>query len=145
LLQNSFDQSSFIPYWKSVVPPAAGANVSITLPMVSLQQLALLTFAFTTDANVANRFVYVTLVTGGIEFILGASGFAHTASTSLKYFGSSNATANLTGHVYAVQIPLADIQFTDYTATIGIKAANIQAGDQFLATYAMFKMWHGHL
>jgi len=144
LLQNSLNSLVFQPYWKSTAAPAVATNMSITLPQVSLIELVALSFGLSTDANVANRIITVTLETGGVSFYLGSSGFSHTASRILPYFATQTAVANLTGHVMAVQIPIPSIQTTDYAATIDIMVTNMQAGDQLTTCLAMFKMWHGH-
>ena len=143
MLRNAFDQATFATHWSSTPNPAAGNEATIGALAAAESELVLMSFTLVTDANVANRLVYITLETGGIHIVLGHSGIAHTATATFRYIVSQHATTNAAGNVGAYTIPLPEFRNTDPTATLKINVDNIQAGDQLSLIITGRRLW-GH-
>ena len=111
--------------------PAAGANLTFTLPPAHYRILQSVQFALTTDANAANRYVNVDyLGRGGLQNIRNAATVVVTASATSQVFQFDTAHSisewNTNTAIYA---PLLDMPLPAGWQ-VKITIDNIQVGDQ---------------
>lgn len=121
--------------------PAAGAEISETVPASAKWRVASIRFSLTTSAAVANRVVNVAFDDGS-GFIFAATGvtFNQTASLTFVYnFAQGYAGVTGAGTPAAVQLPSPMFlpQFFRFrTQTVGIQAA-----DQYTPPIYMIEEW----
>lgn len=111
-------------------PPAAGASFSSTVAKYDRHRLVFVTFALTTDANAANRYVTVEYVGGdGVSVCADAASVLVTANTTAQRFVGQlhrgPAEWNTGSDVF---FPLAGIWLESGTK-VNINVANMQVGD----------------
>ena len=116
--------------------PAAGAEISITVPDNKRWLIISLSFSLVTDATVANRNVNVIAKnTGGNVVFRSGSNINHTASTTKVYgfaaIGDEGEGLGVT-HIMAPTILVLDEGMKLETAT-----ANLQAADNFGIAYGL--------
>lgn len=117
--------------------PAAGADLSFTIPLPSLFHLLSLKFTFTTDVNVANRIVSLIFDDGGVSFYQIFCPANHAAGLTYFYEFSRNFLSfyNQSNHYY-VSIP--DF-FLPGNYRILTSITNIQVGDQISSIGILFE------
>ena len=124
--------------------PAAGANLTFTLPPAHYRILQSVQFTVATDANAANRYVNVEYIgRGALQNIRNAATLVLTANTTAQTFqfdtahGSSEWNTNT-----AVFAPLLDMPLPAGWQ-VKITIDNIQVGDQIasvkLTEYLFFQ------
>ena len=111
--------------------PAAGANLTLTLPPAHYTILQSVQFALTTDANVANRYVNVDYIArGGVQNIRNAATVLVTANTTAQVFQFDSAhTVSEWNTGTAVFAPLLDVPLPAGWS-VRITVDSIQVGDQ---------------
>ena len=128
--------------------PAAGANLTLTLPPAHYTILQSVQFALTTDANVANRYVNVDyLGRGGVQNVRNAATVLVTASTTSQVFQFDPVhTVSEWNTGTAVYAPLLDMPLPAGWA-VKITIDSIQAGDQIasvkVTAYQFFSVAEG--
>lgn len=121
--------------------PAAGAQLSIAVHANARSELLNVTFDLTTDANAANRTVYIEIKRATQRHRIGSAGFAHTANTSYQYIVTQMSGTILAVPVNDAYIPIGSHPVLWPDDTIEIRVANIQVGDQLSTILSMWKIW----
>lgn len=140
---NPLNENHFQPCRTTTADPAAGAPATIARPAASHVLLQHLTFTLVTDANAANRLVWLSLNDLIITLPLGSSCSPHQANATWRYIASPIPLLNMAGALYFRYVPLPPIRSFAKMDTWHINVENIQAGDQISDIYASFRLWHG--
>lgn len=121
--------------------PAVATGFLLKAPEDSRSQLLALSFTLTTDANAANRFIYIRHARGTKHLYLGASTQAHPASTALIYTIAAYAPLflNTTPGACGVSIPEYPALFEGDSLEVTIH--HVQVGDQISDIVYAWKRW----
>lgn len=141
MIHSPFDPGSFDFKWDTIASPVAGADLSIVTPVNARSELVALSFLYTCDANVANRFIRVYAVHGGRAIVIGGAELALTANQVRHIlvgpFGfSSVADGGDTIVIGTVPFPL----FLE-GGLLRTWVQNIQATDTITVVEFAFKTW----
>lgn len=120
--------------------PAAGTEFSETVPAGARWRLVTMTFTFTTDATVANRFIKIRLDDGANAYAFFPALAAQAASLSNAYtlangLNAQDVVSNQALIPYGVDISLA-AGHRIQTSTVGL-----QAGDDYGAAAVYVEEW----
>lgn len=141
-MNQPLQESNFMLDSNIFVAPAAGAN--FVSPGINGLRILLLSvdFDFTTDANVANRYITLSHVKSGYETLLCPNTTAHIASLTNSYHYWPSNRSNVTfGSLARFLIALAPDFYLDPLDSLHITVLNIQAGDTFSDINIRFKAW----
>jgi hypothetical protein len=119
-----------------ITNPAAGAPVIYRAVARTRHLVFSIAFTLTTDANVANRTVYISLDFSGIQHQIAFTGSLQPASTVWAYnFHTSplitSAAIPWGAAAQLIVYPLSTNLFLNDRKDLNITALNLQAGDQF--------------
>jgi hypothetical protein len=111
--------------------PAAGANLTLTLPPAHFTILSSVQFALSTDANAANRYVNVDYIgRGAVQQIRNAATVVVTANATSQVFQFDTAhTVSEWNSNTAVYAPLLEMPLPAGWA-VRITVDSVQVGDQ---------------
>jgi hypothetical protein len=120
--------------------PAAGAEISETIPGQRRWKLKYLSFSFSASAAVANRVINFFLDDGANILWEGTLNFNHTASLSQRYSAGMQGTQYINSNsLNVLGIPV------DIPMTTGFRfrtlTSNIQGADQFTAPQYLVEEW----
>jgi len=118
-----------------------GAPILYTVPAGLRIRVGSIRVRLTTDANVANRRVILTLNRGGAELLAIVGALAHAASVTYRYqyfVGSVREIAAVDSYINAPFPPDVDLVGGDI---VSIGATSIQVGDQFSEMRLTGRMW----
>jgi hypothetical protein len=123
--------------------PPAGLPVQVITPVASRLQIVSVFFSFTTDANVADRYVYVAPALGGADHIRFHACRPQAANLTWSYNGFMGQTEEngIAPLAQRVNIPLGVDCIFDNCDRFYITAENIQVGDQFTLIYYYYNTW----
>ena len=130
-------------YLRSVAgtDPAAGAEISETVPTNARWRLRGLIVQFVTDATVANRYVTLTFDDGATPLQRIGANTAQAASTTQNYTGvCGGGVLGDTGN-YSVLLPLPVNLMLFKGWRISTATLNLQAGDNFGAPQLLVEEW----
>jgi len=114
--------------------PAAGAEISQTVPIYQMWRLKAIRFSLVTSATVANRRVHVVITTAdGMVPIDLLSSVDHAASLTRNYSCVPVSTLGVFSDDNDIIIPIPDELWLNYTNTITTSTTNLQVGDNFSA------------
>lgn len=141
MIHSPFDSSNFDFEWSHIANPAVATDLSIVVPVNARCELVQLSFNLVTDANVADRHIFIYAAHGARDIILGTSEFAITANQSRKIlvgpYGFSSVADSGSGIVIATPpYPVLLEGDTLSSAIIGLQAA-----DQISDVEYVFKTW----
>lgn len=111
--------------------PAAGAEISVTVPANTIWRLRSLNFTLVTDANAANRRVHVVLTTGGGQIINCFGTIDQTASLTRLYSVASYGSVPDETDDNDIIIPIPNDVWLTTSSTMTTETTNILAGDNF--------------
>lgn len=140
---NPLAEGQFISHWTTTPNPAAGAQATIARPAASHVELIHLHFQLLTDANVANRHVWLSLETAGIVLPLCDALFLHTANTTWTYLTMRGPVPEALVTSKFIHLCLPSLRSFRLTDSYKINVDSIQATDQISDIYAYWKMWRG--
>jgi hypothetical protein len=139
LVGSSIDGRGFLRSFTGT-DPAAGVEISETVPTGARWRLVSMSFTFTTDATVANRFPVITLDDGALVYCSSSVGAAVTATQAARIsagaFGTVN-TATVTGFL----IPLPPDVILPAGHRIRTATVSFQAGDNYAAPQLLVEEW----
>lgn len=138
--RNSLQSDLHIPFWQFTADPAAGAEGIITLGGATSAELLSLSFTLTTDANIADRLVYLEWNTAAVYHTLGAAESKHPANGAIRYVAHSYVCFPTTPHPIIFSIPIPKIPHFQTGNSIRIRVNNIQVGDQISLIYSIWKL-----
>lgn len=120
--------------------PAAGAEISESVPINARWRLRSIIFLLNTSATVATRFVSVVLDDSVNMVARSYSNFAHAASVNQQYSYSLGFSGSLVtvGVVAAVQLP--DVPLNQFWR-IRTFTSSLQPGDQYTAPQYVVEEW----
>ena len=124
--------------------PAAGANLTVTIPPAILTVVLSVRVELTTDANVANRFLAVEyLARGGLAVMRNAATVLVTASTTSQVFQFDN--QHTLSEWNTGTMVFAPLQPVPLAAGWGLKLTvdSIQVADQLANTRILCVQWFG--
>jgi len=121
--------------------PAAGSEISETVPTNVAWRLIGFRFTLVTDATVANRNVRVIIDDGTTECVRIPPNFNHAASITANYFAGVGlgVIGWMTGAVGVMPLPVDLILFQGWR--IRTNTLNLQAGDNFRAPVLYVEEW----
>ena len=123
--------------------PAAGSEITETVPANTIWKLTAAKATFVTDATAANRLPRFIIDDGTNIFVESGSTFAQTASTTLRYLCGEYGLAGtlVSGNQFvAVPFPAGVIMSGGYRFITTTGA--IQAGDNYTAPQLSVEAWH---
>jgi len=140
-MSKSVDYNKFIYGWAATVAPGVGLQCAVPVPANRVSELCFIQFSLVTDANVANRIIYLQHETAAINIPFVSPDFDHVASTTWEYIGSrghvpSNAAPNT-----RVFFNLPDHPFFYTGENCNVMCDNIQIGDQISLINVCWKFW----
>jgi len=142
-----FSTQSYDAHSHLIVPsisvPAPGNDIIHPLSALHVYRLEYLSFVFTTDANVANRYLTVILHDGATALVAWSSHFAQAASQSFLYTfgnGGSLLTAAAANPPYKY-IPCGSNIRVPFVQSIQTVTTGIQVGDTFTAIRCAISRW----
>ena len=141
--RNSLNESLFITKTSHYGIQPIGAGMVIARPAASHVHLAHMTFLFTTDANVANRMVTVSLELAAHSIVLGSSQMRHAAGLGQRYICSPCPIQNAGSADFYWSLPLPYIRSVKAGDTYAININNVQAGDQLNFIDCYWRVWRG--
>lgn len=124
--------------------PAAGGEVSETVPANAVWRLKSLYASLVTDANVANREVSLSIDDGTNTYSRAFSGQAHPASTTGLYSVSPVGTRYNRFLLEGTAIPIPSQLSSAGHRFVSI-TGNLQAGDNYGAPQLLVEEWHDPL
>lgn len=119
--------------------PAAGAQISETVPARRRWLLRSLTFSLTTDANAADRRVMIAITDGTNTYFFYPFGTVQTASLTYTYHLTQGlfGEAQMANNIYT---PLPTLFITEPYEILST-LSNGQAGDDFTAPIMLVEEW----
>lgn len=120
--------------------PAAGAEISETVPANTIWRLNSIMALLVTDANAASRVARLHLGDGVTDFLIIPPKDTQAASTTLRYFGASfgyEASTNGSTNAWPFDAVILSAGFTITTDTI-----LSEAGDNWGAPQLSIEAWH---
>jgi hypothetical protein len=131
--------NDFYNYPLNHTNPGAGANFSYTVPDRTSLELISLDFNFTADANVANRYLIVSVTYSGWTLFRSRGSVAYTAGTSNDIsVGAGFCPPASGGSSLANQLSWPVGLVAPPNAIYSIAFLNIQAGDQISLVRTLF-------
>lgn len=121
--------------------PAAGAEISETVPTGARWELIAIKFTLTTSATVANRLVSLTLDDGVNIFCISGGNQSEPASTVFVYSWSEGLAGGLVTPTNAISFSLPNPNRLPAGARIRTQTGAIQAGDQYSAVQYLVREW----
>jgi len=121
--------------------PAAGAEISETVPTGARWQLLSFKFTFTTSATVANRTSSLTIDDGANIFNLAGGNAVQAASATTVQSWASGQPNVANQPTNALGYPLATPLYLPAGARIRTQTLSIQAGDQYSAIQYLVREW----
>lgn len=142
-IHHPYDIATFGLIYHHPANPAAGGGYMITIPTASRIEIISVCFSFSTDANVGDRYIYISPNDGVIEHAHFFAERAQAASLTWHYDGYRGCPAeNGIGPLsQRVRIPLGVGCIFDNVTSIVIDRQNPQAGDQFTNLRLHYKFW----
>lgn len=140
-IRNPFESTLYSNSSLLTANPAAGANLSIPTKSNALAELLNLSFQLATDANAANRMVYLELHRATHEHRIGSACYNHVASKTYHYIAGQHGSRTTTAGIIDVYIPIASLPLCYPGDTIEIIVANIQATDAITDILSLWKIW----
>lgn len=141
MIRSPFELGDFDFLWGTQANPAAGANLSITVPANARCELVILKFMLRCDANAANRYVMLYAAHGARTMYIAGAEFALTANEDrlvlFGHFGFSSVADG--GNTLVVGTPSYPVLLKD--DTIVTEILNLQATDQIDGVEYVFKLW----
>lgn len=141
LIHNACNQDIFLPYIQTVAAPGAGNNLVLDAPLNSLSEPLAMSFALTTDANAADRTLFVSHKHGAQIIILGACAHPQTASLTKTYFMHANASLSNNANSTYVPIPIPNYPYFLEDDDLLVNIENKQAGDTLSSIIITWKLW----
>lgn len=120
--------------------PAAGVEISETVPTNTMWRVIAITFDLVTDATVANRIVRVEMDDGTNVHVIAAAPNTQAASLTLRYTAADGGQS-LTTSGNRVGITLPGGVFLRESSRIRTNTGNLQAGDNFTAPQLLVEEW----
>ena len=139
-IQSSIEGGGYIRQVTGTMP-AAGANISETVPAGCRWELQVLNVLLTTSAAAGNRTPFLFIDTpANVIAVSGQSGFVPASSTYYVQFATNEQCQALTaGGVLEAPIP------SPFALTAGQRfrtvTVNLAAGDQYVAPYYVVREW----
>ncbi|HEY3042612.1 MAG TPA: hypothetical protein VGJ39_01210 [Vicinamibacterales bacterium] len=120
--------------------PAAGVEITETVPTNARWRLIAMNFQFTTDATVSNRLVTIALDDGVTNFSRTDSGQLQGASTTPSYTGLVGAGfSTAAGGIRHIPLPAGPLLMGGFR--IRTSTTNLQAGDDYTAPQLLVEEW----
>lgn len=138
---NPFDVNNFSLLHQAIANPAAGADYSGSSPPNSRSQLVLASFEFTSDANVASRYIYLQHDRAGTRTEIAHAWYGHVASKTYKYYAQHTFPITLSSPAEAIMFGLPNLPLWLQADTLFVRALNKQATDQFSNIRLIWKLW----
>jgi len=130
LTPNLFDLNLFGVYILGIANPAAGTNFTYSVPDNHRTKIALITYTFVTDANVAQRYHTLTHVRAAAPLRISSDQVGVSASkTQNVMIMPGAAQLNIADSPYPL-FPIIDSPCFLENDTINSDIINIQVGDQ---------------
>lgn len=142
MIHAPIDKSLFHVEHIAIAAPAAGAVITYTMPSLLPTEIMYLRFSLTTDATVANRYVFLEFYDFAINRYYHYIHYTQTASLSVVYHLYRGSQHNVLSTLLNGQIVSnlgIDQRFPSLTL-LNIDATNLQAGDQFGTTEAWLEL-----
>lgn len=141
MIHSPFEIGNFDFAWLSQANPIAGAQLNISVPDNARSELVALSFTLTCDANVADRFVRIVVISGGLSITIGCAEFALTANEVRRIIVNSCGHSSVAdgGEGVIVAIPTYPLLLEGDQFSTSI--LNLQATDQISAVKYVFKTW----
>lgn len=121
--------------------PAAGVEISETIPANARRELLAVRFVLVADATAISRSVTLAIDDGANIFYSGASHDAQTASQTLTYSAGAGITAARVPAALHVEIPLPNRVRLSAGFRFRTVTGNLQAGDNFGAPQYLVEEW----
>lgn len=119
--------------------PAAGAEVSITVPDRRRWKLQSLLFSLVTDVNAADRTILLRIIGSGITVYQISTSTVQTASLTRYYVWTESAQPELViANAYVMHLPRLIIPAGYIISTL---TTNIQVGDNYSAPRFLVEEW----
>jgi len=114
----------------SITSPAAGAGFTYTYSVAEAWKLRCLSFQMVTDANAANRIVYLDIIEpGGLRIGRFSSGFTQTTALTTIYTFSNDIAAYGANAAASIGAPTPNV-WLHPGSKITVGVTNVQVGDQ---------------
>ena len=142
MLLPSFNYNNFRIVYDHFGAGVGNADVTIICPINTIIQPVSLITSLATDANVANRYFYLSIFDPIEEYAIMESRQAHTASLGLTYALQIGFSQPWTSSFATVHhMPMPDQILLEYGNSIVLSWHNKQAGDQLGGTSLCYKQW----
>lgn len=143
-IRHPYDRSVHMLTYIHPANPAAGLPVQVIIPVTTRLQIVSVMFTLDTDANVGDRYVYVSPAQGGVDHFRFYARRAQAANTLFYYTGmmgltDENGIAPLNDRPL---VPLGVDMIFDNCDRFYITCENIQVGDQFSNIYIHYNTWY---
>lgn len=141
MIHNPCDLNVFQPYEQLGVAPAAGANYIVAAPAGRRSVLAILSFHFLADANVADRIMRIRVDGAIIDPYLVASATDVIANQGIYFQAHINNAHDITNTTPYRPLPLPNSPVFNSGDNLTISVAGIQAGDQISNIHMFWHCW----
>jgi hypothetical protein len=111
--------------------PAAGAEISYTLPGINERRIQSIRFTLVTSAGVANRRVHVVFTQGGVKVLEVISPIDQVASTTKLYTVIAGEIGTVTNDDNDIIMQIPNNLCVPVNMVISTETTNLQAGDNF--------------
>lgn len=138
---STFNRDTGLYAFETPPNPAVGVRKPLSVPASRLSMISCLSFILTTDANVADRVIFIQGEFPGTVWPIATSGFVQTASLAFEYIAFPGAGHTLAAPTRFVQFSLPDRILIKAGGNYYIDCEDIQAGDQISAIRIVWRSW----
>ena len=141
--RHPFDIATFKLAYAHPANPAPGEGYVIAMPINCRIEITSVQFTFGTDANVADRLVYVApSVAAALNQHFNSPRVQVAAATSnYHFFRGAPSEPGFAPVANEITASLGVGCIYDNLTAIAISAANLQAGDQFADIFLWYRIW----
>lgn len=141
MIRSNFNTTDSIWVDQVETNPAVGIQKALIISAYFKYEMANISFDFVTDANAAVRTIYIQHQRSTYMPTIGASGYAHPASTTKHYCGFPGAPHDITGGGSVITFPIAKYPYVIPGELVNLMCNNIQVGDQLSNIRVTWKTW----